>query len=236
MLTALILSFRQLGDPRVLRLLGRSIAVTLLVLAVLLGAGWWALDGGLKLAGVADFAGEGALRGVLALVAVVIAGWLLWRVIAFAVLQFYADDVVEAVEARHYPAALAAARPLGWRAELRRGLGGAVRALVWNLAALPIALALLVTGVGTPILFWAVNAVLLGRELTDMVWLRHRSPSASPSSAPSPLASSERLMLGGIVSGLMFVPVLNLLAPFLGAAMATHLIHRKRGTVLHASR
>ena len=154
----------------------------------------------------------------------VVAAWLIWRLVAFAVLQFYADDVVAAIEARHYPAAAAAARPLGWRAELRRSLASGGRAAAWNLAALPVALLLLVTGVGTPLLFWAVNAVLLGRELTDMVRLRHRAAGTL-----RPLSSAERLTVGGIVSALTFVPVLNLLAPFLGAGLATHLIHRKAG-------
>jgi CysZ protein len=38
------------------------------------------------------------------------------------VLQFYADEVVLAVEARHYPEAAASARQLGWREELANGL------------------------------------------------------------------------------------------------------------------
>ena len=89
--------------------------------------------------------------------------------------------------------------------------------------ALPVALVLLVTGVGAPLVFLLVNAVLLGRELQDMVWLRHRT---APSETP-PLSGLERLALGGVTAFLLTVPIANFAAPFLGAACAVHLIHRK---------
>ena len=37
----------------------------------------------------------------------------------------------------------------------------------------------------------------------------------------------ERFVMGGIVAALFAVPGVNFLAPFLGAAMATHLVHGK---------
>ena len=230
MMQALALSLRQLGDPRLLRLLVRSVVETLVLLLAVGAVAWWALDRGLGWAGFADagFLG-GGLRGAIALVVVVIGGWLLWRVIALGVLQFHADDVVDIVEARHYPAALAEARPLGRRAAAAIALKGAARAIGWNLLVLPFALALLVTGVGTALLFWAVNAILLGRELTELVWLRQRHRVAG-----MPLSAGQRFALGGIVAALLIVPFANLLAPFLGAAMATHLVNRK-GVTTHAA-
>lgn len=163
-------------------------------------------------------------RGLIALLGALIAGWLLWRIVALAVLQFFADEVVAAVEARHYPQALQSARKLSWREELAVGLRGAGRALGWNLAALPVALVLVVTGVGPPLVFFLVNAVLLGRELQDMVWLRHRHNSQTS----APLSGTSRAALGGAVAALMAVPFVNLLAPLLGAAAATHLVHRAK--------
>ena len=38
---------------------------------------------------------------------------------------------------------------------------------------------------------------------------------------------AERLLLGSAVTALLAVPLVNFLAPLLGAAAATHLIHRK---------
>ena len=223
MLSALALALTRLFDPRLVPIWLKSLAVTLLACAVLGLAGWWALS-----AAIADYfgddgAGVGGLGQIAAILIVVLAGWLLWRVVALAVLQFFADDVVAAIEARDYPAMAASARKLGWHEELARGLGGAGRALLFNLIALPFALLLLVTGIGAPLLFLAVNAVLLGRELQDMVWLRHRTGPQDP----PPLNALERLALGGVTALLLTVPLANFAAPFLGAACAVHLIHCK---------
>jgi uncharacterized protein involved in cysteine biosynthesis len=94
--------------------------------------------------------------------------------------------------------------------------------LLANLLALPVALALLVTGAGPAIVFWVVNAVLLGRELQDMVWLRHRQDSREV----APIGRLERFLLGGATVALLAIPFLNLLAPIIGAASATHMVHR----------
>jgi len=219
------LALGQLSDPRILRLLGKTIAVSLVLFAVLGWAGWYALDYALEWAGLKDemFAGAEGLRETVSLVAVLIAGWLLWRVIAMAVISFYADDVVLAVEARHYPEAAARARDLPLREQFSTSLAAAMRALIGNLIALPFALLLLVTGVGTALLFWLVNSLLLGRELQDMVWLRHRHAAGTA----SPISAGQRFALGAVVAALMLIPFVNFLAPLLGAAGATHLTHRK---------
>jgi CysZ protein len=229
MLTAFALALAQLTEPRVLRILAKSILATLATFIALGAAGWWGIERGLAIARLdaAHVSDAEGLRGLLAAVGVLIGGWLLWRIVALAVMQFFADEVIEAVEARHYPAMLVQARKLGWREELSNGLRGAMRALIANLIAIPVALALVVTGLGTALVFWLVNAVLLGRELQDMVWLRHRDTT-------SPLSAGQRFILGGIVAALLIIPFINLLAPFIGAAMATHLVHRK-GTLPHAA-
>ena len=231
MLSAFALALGQLTDPRVLRVLGKSLVVTLVLFALLGTAGWYGLDA-LLVHGLDRWPAMAEYSDLAALLIVFIAGWLLWRIVALLVLQLFADEVVVAVEARHYPAAAASARKLGLHEELANGLKGAGRALLFNLLALPVALVLLITGLGAPLVFWLVNAVLLGRELQDMVWLRHRPTSSSALATPPPISKLERLLLGGAVTALLTIPVVNFLAPLLGAAAATHLIHRK-GRVLH---
>ena len=225
MLHALVLSLGQMARPPVLRLVLRCLLIALVVTAGLALAGWQLLVAGIGRTGLADplLPKDSALLSALSALAALLLAWLLWRIVAMAVLQFHADEVVRAVEAQHYPQAAANARRLGFGEEARIAAAGALRALLVNLAALPFALALLVTGIGAPLLFWAVNAVLLGRELMDMVWLRHR---ASAAEAP-PLSRLDRFLLGGVVAGLLAVPFANLLAPFIGAAMAAHLVHRR---------
>lgn len=236
-LPALTLALAQLFDPRILRILLKSLAVTAVIFVLVAGAGWYAIDAMLQWAGLADswFSGAGELRGLAALLLALVGLWLVWRITAMAVIQFYAEDVVKAVEDRYYPHAAKTARDLPLSQQLRHSLVAAGRALLFNLLALPFALILLVTAIGPALLFWAVNAVLLGRELQDMVWLRHGPALAeqakgenSPQAAP--VSRAERFLLGGVVAALMAVPFIQFLAPVLGAAAATHLIHRKDST------
>jgi uncharacterized protein involved in cysteine biosynthesis len=223
--SSLLLALGQLAEGRVLRILLKTLALSLVLFALVAWGGWYALDGLLAWAGLADdsFAGAGTLRELASLVLALLGLWLAWRIVALAVINFFADEVVQAVEARHYPQAAAQARDLPVREQVSTSLRAALRALMVNLIALPFALVLLFTGIGPAILFWLVNAVLLGRELEDMVWLRHRQGQDDP----APVGRSERFVLGGAVAALLALPVVNLLAPILGAAAATHLIHRK---------
>lgn len=218
MLNALTLALARIFDRALLPIWLKSMGVTVLACLLLGYAGWRGL-----LALTAEYVANPEVAATIATLAVLIGGWLLWRIVALAVLQFFADAVVQAIEARDYPDMAASARKLGLREEAGRAMAGAGRAVLFNLLALPVALVLLVTGIGAPIVFLLVNAVLLGRELQDMVWLRHR-PNKQ---APAPLGPVERLALGGVTAFLLTVPVVNFIAPFLGAACAVHLIHRK---------
>lgn len=224
-LISLMRALGQLADPVVLRLLFKSIGVTIIAFALVATAGWYAFDGLLGWLGLQDtlFQGAGDLRGLASALLALMGLWLVWRIVAMAVIQFYAEDVVHAVEARHYPHAASGARDLSAGQQLRASLGGAGRALIFNLIALPFALALLFTGIGTALLFWLVNALLVGRELQDMVWLRHRHQNEGL----CPVTKLERFLLGGVIAAMLAIPFVNFLAPVLGAAGAAHLVHRK---------
>ena len=219
MLNAFALALGQLGDRRILAVLAKSIALTLAVFAALGGGLWYAIGAWQPRDG-----NGGIVAAIFVGLLLIVLLWLLFRVVALAVLQLFGDEVVRAVEAKHYPDAAAAARALGWREEVRVGLRGLLRALGYNLLALPLALVLVATAIGPALLFAAVNAVLLGRELTEMVALRHRDAAGE---APLP-GFATRTLLGAGVVALLLVPVVNLLAPVLGAAAATHLVHRRR--------
>lgn len=215
---AFALSLGQLSDPAILRVLGKSLLVTLALFAALALAAWQGLS-----ALLTSYAARYEdLSVLIAIVLMTIGGWLLFRVVALAVLQFFADDVVRTVERRYYPAA-AAVPDAPFATELAASAKGLARVLAVNAVALPLALLLLITGVGTALLLWAANAWLLGRELTEMVWLRHRTDRA----ALAPVGGATRFALGGVIAALLAVPFVNLFAPILGAAAATHLVHRR---------
>ena len=224
-LSALARAMAQLSDPAVLRILLKSLAATIAIFLLVAAGGWYLIDWARAGSGLADdlFAGASGVRGAVSLLLALAGLWLIWRIVAMAVIQFFADDLVEAVEARHYPDAARNARQLPVGEQLAASLGGATRALLLNLAVLPVALVLLFTGVGAALVFWLVNALLVGRELQDMVWLRHRRHKGQH----APISGGERFVLGAIVVALLAVPFVNFLAPVLGAGASAHLIHRK---------
>ena len=219
-IASLLKAIGQLGDPAILRVLAKSLLITLIIffafgLLLFQMIGSAAAYVGMSVGAEATY--------FVTLLLTILAGWLLFRIVAIAVLQFFADEIVIAIERRHYPAAAEVARKLPLHEDAINSLRGAGRALLFNSLAAPIALFLLFTAIGPAIIFWLVNAVLLGRELTDMGWLRHRrTPEQDP-----PVDAFERFALGGAIAALMVVPLVNLLAPIIGAAAGTHLVQAR---------
>lgn len=220
MMRALALSFRQLADARTLRLLLLTVALTLLLFA---GSGvlvWWALDTWVLPRLFAPESSGGAIP--LALAITIAAAWFLFRAMALLVIGLFTDAVIESVEEDHYPDVAARAVPVGVMAGLRLGARSALRAIGWNLLALPAYIVLLFTGVGTFLLALLINAALLGRDFEEMAASRH------PALGARPLSRGERWRLGLFPSILFLVPFLNLLAPVFGAALAVHMLHGRR--------
>lgn len=224
MLRALSLSVAQLFDPPVLKVLVKSLALTLLIF-VLLGAG---LVFAVRATALAYNLGEeGALAAATVAALAAFAGaWLLFRIVAIIVIGLFGDQIVEAVETRHYPTAASTARHVSFSRSLRMGLRSGLRAILANVIALPFYVALLITGIGPVLLFAAVNAILLGRDLGEMVAARHLAKA----DMPAWLAATrfDRAAVGLAATLLFMIPLANLLAPILGAAMATHRFHGGR--------
>ena len=216
-ITAALRAFPAIFHPAALRLLAKTLLLTLAVFGVIAVGLWMALHEmrlyfGWDRGGLATAAATAMTVAALA--------WLLFRTIVMAIMNVFADDIVAAIERDSYPTAAATARPLGFALSLRLALASAARAVGWNMLALPIYLLLLITGVGTILLFLTLNAYLLGRDLSDMVEQRH--PGLSP-------ISGINRWLMGLVSALVFlIPFINLLAPIWSAAMAVHMLYDVR--------
>jgi len=226
MIRAFLLSLGQFSDSAILRAFLKSIGLTLLVFLVL-GAGLWFGTQWLFV----DQLGWGENAAGLAIigefVVTIMFGWVLFRAVAIAVIGLFGDQIVIAVERKHYPDALASAHDVPFTRSLHMGLRSAGRALAVNLVLLPAYILLLLTGFGTPLLFFAANGWLLGVDLGEMVAARHIAPAEMKAWRAS--TRWVRWELGVIVSGLLTVPVVNLFAPILGAAMAAHLFHGRKG-------
>lgn len=226
MLNALLLSLGQLRDRRILGVLARSLLLTLGLLVVLGAALIW---GARTIAAdwLAASPGMATLAGAAAALFAVMGAWLLFRIVAIAVIGLFADEIVRAVESRHYPARFAAAHDLPFARSAAMGLRSVGRALLINLLFAPLYLLLLVTGVGTALAFFLVNSWLLGRDLGDMVAARHLPPSELKAWRRD--TRIWRFTLGAAGTALFFIPLANFLAPILGAAIATHMYHRRFG-------
>ena len=217
---AFLLALRDLPQPRVMRVLAQSLALTLLLLAVPGAAIFFATRWALAHWKWLDEA-QLEMAGILVILAIIAGSWLLFRAVAIVVVGLFADGIVADVEGRHYPAAASQAVDVGWRQNIGLALASLVRLIGGNLLALPVYILLLVTGIGTPIFALLVNALLLGRDLEAMVLARH--PDRPRLDRPA------RWSLGLLSAASFVVPVANLLAPILSAAMAVHMLHLRNG-------
>jgi CysZ protein len=218
MLTAISRGFASLSDKGIMLILAKVMGLTLLAMLIL-GGGLWATLNWLFLWLGAD--DSGFLGAIAALAMLVLGGLVLFRTIAVAITWIFSDDIIDIVEARHYPFEAAQAQRPSNMQSLRMGLRSARRALGYNLLALPFYLLLLVTGFGAPLLFLGVNTLLLGRDLEDMLVARHGHRFAA-------FGKGERLLLGLAGAAGMMVPLLQFIVPVVATAAAVHMVHGKQ--------
>lgn len=223
-LSAFVAAFRQLGDRRFLWVLVRALALTLALMAGfyagLVALITIAVPDTLWLPWVGQFAWmHWALSlGTLALMV----GLSVFLMIPVAGLfsGLFLDDVAQAVEARHYPNL----PPVPHRG-FYQNLVGSVNFLgvliVVNLLAL---LGYFLLGPFGPLMFWAVNGYLLGREYFQMVAERRLSPAAAKSLRAA--HAGKIWLAGALMAAPLSVPFVNLLVPVLGVATFTHIFHR----------
>ena len=217
MLRAISLGFASLSDKGIMGILAQVMLLTLLAF-IILGFGlWYLVDTAFHSLG---YANDGGLSAIAAVAVLLISGLVLFRMIAIAITWVFSDDIIDIVEARYYPfEAARGKRPTNLQS-LRMGLRSAMRALGYNLLALPVYVVLLVTGIGAPLVFLGVNALLLGRDLEDMLVARHGHRLAA-------FGKGERLMLGLTGAAGMMVPLLQFVVPVVATAAAVHMAHGK---------
>lgn len=216
----------QLGDGRFLRVVLFGIVLSLALLAGVY-AGFltlitWVTPETIDLPLVGEVRWVGDLLGWASLLLMIGLSVFLMVPVAALFSGLLLDRVAAAVEDRHYP---------GLRATNPQGMGDQIIASVnfFGVLVAVNALALLlytVAGPLVPLVFWAVNGYLLGREYFELAAARHL-PRAEAKALRK--RNSGRIWLAGTLMAMpLSLPFVSLLIPVLGAATFTHLFHRLR--------
>ena len=224
----------QLPDPRFRRVLWLGIGGTIALLVVAYAGLLWLIEAVAsdpvtlpwvgQITWIGDLLGWGSL-GLMLVLSVV-----LMIPVASAITSFFLDDVAEAVESRHYAALPAVPRTSFWDG-LRDTVSFLALMLVANLAA--IALYVLFPP-AAPLIFYAMNGFLLGREYFQVAAMRREGRSGA---AALRRRHAGTIWLAGVLMALpLSIPLLNLFVPILGAATFTHLYHRLTGRGAAAAR
>ena len=213
MFSAVSKTLGQLNDPPIRRVIGKTLGIAILgyiafVVLVYLLVGWLAgLSGWLE--GLAQFGG---------VLAAMFIAWFIFPAAAAAIAGIFADEVIDAVEAKHYPA-LPPANPVPILAAVADGLKLAAIALLVNVAALP----LLVIPPVYILFTWGVNGWLLGREYFEMVAFRRMDRATAHELRRR--HNRTFTIAGVMIAVCLTIPFVNLVAPVLGAAFMVHVAH-----------
>lgn len=214
----------QLGDGRFLRVMALGV---LLSLALLLGlyAGLIALidlfiPGSVSVPFVGEIGGLGTLFGWGSLVLVLVLSVFLMMPVASAFAAFFLDDVADAVEARHYPG-LPKAAGLGIVDTLIDTLGFLGLLLAVNLVSLVL---WPFFGPLMPLLSWAINGYLLGREYFTLVAARRLGRAGAAELRRR--HAMQVWIAGALMAAPLAFPLVNLVVPVLGVATFTHMAQR----------
>ena len=215
---ALLAAVGDIARPEVRRVVALSLVLSGAVFAALFVAVQSGL--GVVIAGEAGWIRW--LVDILGGFATVALVWVFFPAVVTFFVGLLLDGVVAALESTHYPDA-SRGRDIPLADAITAGLRFALVAVAINLVALPVYAVLLFVPPLAPLVFFGVNGYLLGREYFEMVALRHHSVEAA---ADLRRQHRWRILGAGVAVTLLFtVPLVNLVAPAIGAAALVHLYH-----------
>ena len=147
-----------------------------------------------------------------------IIAWLLFPAIMPLVVSFFGTKIASVIEKQDYPNLLRAHTPAFWP-EMFHDLGFSLKAVFLNIICLPL---YLVPGVNI-VLFYLLNGYLLGKEFFLMAARRYMPPKEAEALRRNYVWP---VLAGGcLLTFCATVPFINLVAPFWGVALMTHLFH-----------
>jgi len=217
-------ALRQLSDHRFRRVLlvGVLLSVALLVgvYAGFLALIEWLTPQSIDIPFVGPVGGLGTLLSVGSALFMIGLSVFLMVPVASAFTGLFLEDVAQAVEDRHYPALPPVAK-VPFLDNLVETLNFFGLLIAVNLAALVL---YGFAGPFIPVVFWAVNGFLLGREYFTMVATRRLGRAGAK--ALRKRHAAQIWIAGTLMAAPLSVPFVNLAVPVLGAATFTHLFHR----------
>ncbi|WP_151718687.1 EI24 domain-containing protein [Gemmobacter serpentinus] len=214
----------QLGDARFLRVvalgLGLSLALLVGVYAGMLAVIEWLVPASVEIPWVGSVGGLDTLVSIGSLALMIGLSVFLMIPVAALFSGLFLEDVAQAVEDVHYPG-LPAVTPLKLADTLIDALN------LFGLLVAANALALIVyifAGPFSPLVFWAVNGLLLGREYFMLVAMRRLGREGAK--ALRARHAGQIWLAGTLMAAPLSIPLVNLLIPVLGVATFTHMFHR----------
>jgi CysZ protein len=221
-LRAFLLSLGQIADGRFLRVLLIGVALSLALLIAVYAGFLYLLIGltpdTIDLPWVGPTTRVHELLGAGSLLLMIGLSVFLMVPVAAVFTALFFDDVAAAVEARHYPAL-----PPVPRQRLSDGLIASVNFFGVLIAVNLLALILYAfVGPFAPLMFWAVNGWLLGREYFQTAAMRRHGRDGARALYRANRGRAWRA--GMLMAAPLSLPFVNLLIPVLGAATFTHLV------------
>ena len=220
MVSAFVKAVEQLGDPRLRRFILLTLVSSLAALVLLIVG----LNVALSFLELVSLGWLDTLVSWLLGLGSVVLAFLLFPAVVVIVMSVFLDEVAEAVEVRHYPE-LPLTSGQNTVAAIWTGLKFAGLLIGANLLLLIVYLILLATVVLAPLIpvvFYAVNGWLAGREFFDTVALRRLSEAqARELRRPFTL---QLTLAGAAIAFLAVIPIVNLIAPVLATAVMVHLV------------
>lgn len=220
------LALSQIGAPRFRQVLLMGVGLAFALLVVFFAALMWMLNAALGPETTLPFIGAvswlGDVVNVTAIIAFFVLSIFLMVPVASAMTSLFLDRVADAVEERHYPH-LHKATPVPFGDALR----DTVNFLGVLVGANTVALVLYVMFVPlAPLIFWALNGFLLGREYFTLAAMRHEGRAGAKAMRKR---HSGKIWMAGILMAVpLSLPFVGLVIPILGAATFTHLYHQIR--------
>lgn len=217
----------QIPDHRFLRVLLLGLALTLgLLFAFTAGLSWtigFLLPDSFSLPWLGEITWVDNVLSLAIIPVMMVASVFLMVPVSSAFISLFLDQVVDAVEARHYPHQ-SPVKPIPFRDSLAESAGFMGLLILANLGALVLCLFFAPLA---PLIFWAVNGLLLGREYATLVAQRRLGLEGAQRFRRTHAVSIWTA--GFLMAVPLTIPVINLIVPILGVATFTHLYHRLNG-------